>query len=1126
MVLNTRKSPQSFSHLAGLIALIYFFHIPYAFSIDLPDKFEDLAILKELRDPASMAFAPDGSLFFGERITGRLRVALFNPNSGNWEVEPTPFYRFDVPSDRHRSAGLRGFCVDPNFAENGYVYAFYMKDNPRHNQVVRIQADPTNPKVALPGSEEVLLTLPFNSSTSSGSHNGGDMLIGPDGFLYFTTGDGWNGGDNVQSLSSYTGKLFRIHPNGDIPLDNPFYSQAEGNFRAIYCLGLRNPYTMALHPETGNIYINDAVGSKKATVYQVKADGSSAGDNFGHDGYSGLGNLATEWTNVSYNGKILVTGGTWYPQNGYWPEAYRGNYFAALWGSNSGDAGSIVRVSSESDLNKLAFASNVILPPRHKPVMTKIGPDGNLYYLLTDYETGNAEIHMIRYTGLPTVSAPEFSLPGGQYNSTIQVQIQSTTQGAQIYFTLDNSTPSQNASLYSSPITIDTSTTLRAIAYAPGLQQSNERIAAYRIGPVPNIPPIADAGPNLTAEVFSTVTLNGANSFDPDGSELELSESWDQLEGPLVEILDSDETVANFTPTSTGSYTFRITVADIQGASSADTVVITVVEEIPDILDNLLARWTMEAGSGGTIEDYSPNSYSGAIQGSIWSEDTPDQSAHSLEFDGEDDRVAIGTLDLTGTSMTLCLWYKADDWGVSDARFISKAFGQQDGEHLWMLSALQGDKLRYRLKTDGNTTTLIAPSETLTTGSWTHIAAVYDGAFMRLYQDGVQVAATPKTGTIDSDPNVALALGNQPEGVGGGQRPFDGHLDEVRIYGRALSEQEVVIVKNARPQFPPDSTPPNPSPVVHYTFEEQVGTTVFDRANSGTPLNMEIIAPNKVQWIIGGLELLQPTLLKALNPPDKIIDACRNTQAISMEAWITPQNYTQSGPARILSLSQTPFARNFTLGQEQNAYEARLRTTRSDNNGRPGLKAPPGNISLTKTHVVFTRKPNGQAAIFIDGVKERDFYRPGEFSNWNTNYEWILGNELTGDRPWLGILHEIAIYSEALEPDYIRQRYDQGKPEERFFALPINTQRQGELAPNIQLELSPNPAREYLLLSREIGNSPIEFSLINAQGKVVKSQIYMLGKRLQVALNTLSPGIYFLKGISTDHSFKEVFIKR
>lgn len=150
-------------------------------------------------------------------------------------------------------------AIDPDFSTNGLVYAFYMKNNPRHNRVVRIQASVSDPDVADPASEILLLDLPFNTTGSPGSHNGGALEFGADGMLYIAAGDGWSGGDPVQTLTTFTGKLLRIAGDGSIPTDNPFFSQTSGDLRAIYGLGLRNPFSMSFDDVSANLFINDAV---------------------------------------------------------------------------------------------------------------------------------------------------------------------------------------------------------------------------------------------------------------------------------------------------------------------------------------------------------------------------------------------------------------------------------------------------------------------------------------------------------------------------------------------------------------------------------------------------------------------------------------------------------------------------------------------------------------------------------------------------------------------------------------------------------------------------------------------------------------------------------------------------
>jgi len=93
-----------------------------------------------------------------------------------------------------------------------------------------------------------------------------------------------------------------------------------------------------------------------------------------------------------------------------------------------------------------------------------------------------------------------------------------------------------------------------------------------------------------------------------------------------------------------------------------------------------------------------------------------------------------------------------------------------------------------RIRTYGNTSTLIANSGNLSAGEWTHAVAVYDGADMVLYKDGVEVGRRSKSGPLDTDPTVSVWIGDNP---GADRKPFDGLIDDVRIYNRALCPDEI-----------------------------------------------------------------------------------------------------------------------------------------------------------------------------------------------------------------------------------------------------------------------------------------------------------------------------------------------
>ena len=150
---------------------------------------------------------------------------------------------------------------------------------------------------------------------------------------------------------------------------------------------------------------------------------------------------------------------------------------------------------------------------------------------------------------------------------------------------------------------------------------------------------------------------------------------------------------------------------------------------------------------------------------------------------------------LIGDALTLAAWIHSEDLAncvANDCRILSKTTGTAEGDHYFMLSTIESGaetRLRFRLKTEGVTSTLIASSGDLPENTWVHAAAVYDGANMRLYLDGALVGSTGKIGTLTPNGAVAVWIGGNPPN--GTDRPWEGMLDEVRIYDRALSATEI-----------------------------------------------------------------------------------------------------------------------------------------------------------------------------------------------------------------------------------------------------------------------------------------------------------------------------------------------
>jgi hypothetical protein len=176
------------------------------------------------------------------------------------------------------------------------------------------------------------------------------------------------------------------------------------------------------------------------------------------------------------------------------------------------------------------------------------------------------------------------------------------------------------------------------------------------------------------------------------------------------------------------------------------------------------------------------------------------------------------------------------------------------------------------------------------------------------------------------------------------------------------------------------------------------------------------------------LAINSSTIIASASSARKVVDACRATNEITIEAWVRPANVTQGGPARIATLSADLYDRNFTLGQDENAYNVRLRTTAAGNNGTsPSLSSPDGSLTTDLTQVVYTRDASGAAKIYINGVQLASTTVGGDFSNWNGGYRLALANEFTGDRSWLGELHRVAIYNHALTQAEVAQHFNAGR---------------------------------------------------------------------------------------------------
>ena len=246
-----------------------------------------LRIAQGLSQPVFLTQAPGNrALLFVVEKTGRIRVIR------NGALLSTPFLDLTDSVSTGSEQGLLGLAFPPDYATSGRFYVSYT--SPRGPQgggtsVVERYRVTSKPELADPASGERLLTVdqPYSN------HNGGMLVFGPDGFLYFGLGDGGSGGDPLgtgQDRRDLLGSLLRLDVSGAggyvVPPGNP-YAGSGVNRPELWNYGLRNPWRFSFDRGTGDLYIGD-VGQNAREEIDVQPAGSAGGENYGWNTMEGF----------------------------------------------------------------------------------------------------------------------------------------------------------------------------------------------------------------------------------------------------------------------------------------------------------------------------------------------------------------------------------------------------------------------------------------------------------------------------------------------------------------------------------------------------------------------------------------------------------------------------------------------------------------------------------------------------------------------------------------------------------------------------------------------------------------------------------------------------------------------
>lgn len=378
--------------------------------------------------PTGLAFTPDGRMLV-TRQTGELRVV----QNDTLLAAPALTLTSRICSNFER--GLLGVAVDPAFATNGYIYLYYTYN--KFNTCP--QGQPTNPsnpvnrvsRFTMIGNTAFLtseLVLIDNILSPNGNHNGGDVQIGKDGYLYVSVGDGGadyagggSGGSNDAARDKHVsiGKILRITRDGQIPPDNPFQgaNTARCNTTGIitatwmcqetFAWGLRNPYRIAFDPNTPptltRFFINDVGQNAWEEIDLAQAgvdygwncrEGAHTNNTSGPCNPTPAGMVDPIYEYNHGTGCFSITGGAFVPDN-VWPVTYTRLYLFADYGCGTVQMLSTTNGTNYTNLGNFATSADT----NGSVVAMTFGPYSNTQALYYTSYGGTDSVRRIRYTG-------------------------------------------------------------------------------------------------------------------------------------------------------------------------------------------------------------------------------------------------------------------------------------------------------------------------------------------------------------------------------------------------------------------------------------------------------------------------------------------------------------------------------------------------------------------------------------------------------------------------------------------------------------------------------------------------------------------------------------------------------
>jgi hypothetical protein len=225
--------------------------------------------------------------------------------------------------------------------------------------------------------------------------------------------------------------------------------------------------------------------------------------------------------------------------------------------------------------------------------------------------------------------------------------------------------------------------------------------------------------------------------------------------------------------------------------------------------------------------------------------------------------------------------------------------------------------------------------------------------------------------------------------------------------------------------------------IAKYEFQTGTGSVAYD--TSGVDPSADLTLSGNFTWAGGwGINVGKGGKAQATTAASaKLFNLIQSTGEFSIEAWVAPA-LVAADKSYMVSYSGGDMARNFTLAQTNQDYDFMMRSSKSDLNGMMQLQTADAAkvLQASLQHVVMTYDSVNGRQIYVNGVNTNtiDANKGGTISNWDSTFALVLGNEVSSDRSWQGLIKFVAIHSRAMTPMQIMENFNAGVGQ-RYYLL-------------------------------------------------------------------------------------------